>query len=83
MFEIHKGGTHLKHEHANNNDAHIQDERRSSTRMSGERFFASFATHRIDVPYVEVTVVARSRQQAKQIARELVAPLGLSHPEID
>ena len=48
-----------------------------------QRFYASFATHRIDVPFVEVTVVACSRQQAKQIAREVVAPLGLNHAEID
>jgi hypothetical protein len=47
-----------------------------------ERFYASFATHRTDVPFV-VTVVARSRQQAKQLASELVRPLGLSHAEID
>ncbi len=48
-----------------------------------QRFYASFPTHLPHVPFVEVTVVARSRQQAKQIAREVVAPLGLSHAEID
>ncbi len=48
-----------------------------------ERFYASFATHRTDVPYVEVTVVARSRQQAKQIARTMMQPIGLQECEID
>ncbi len=62
-------------------DSHAQDEHSTETR--NQRFFASFATHRIDVPYVEVTVVARSRQQAKQIAREVVRPLGLHSLEVD
>ena len=48
-----------------------------------QRFYASFATHNPQVPFLKVTVVARSRTQAKAIAREMVRPLGLSQPEID
>ncbi len=50
---------------------------------TSQRFYAAFTTRNPSVPFVEVTVVCRSRTQAKAIARELVAPLGLQQAEID
>ncbi len=71
----------MKHSNTQSTNAHAFSEHSTSTR--NERFYAAFTTHNPRVPFVEVTVVCRSRKQAKAIARELVAPLGLTIMELD
>ena len=48
-----------------------------------ERFYAAFQTFNPRAPFVEVTVIAATRVEAKRLAESIVAPIGLSHAEID
>jgi len=47
-----------------------------------EKFFCAFPTHIRAVPYIEVTVLATDRYSAKEVARKVVAPLGLKQGEV-
>ena len=66
-----------------NQVAIYHDEAERMTDSRTERFYASFQTRNPAVPFVEVTVVAGSRVEAKRLAEKAVAGIGLSGAEID